>query len=203
MISKDAFIAANRFGLGPRPGELELIDKNPRMWLRNQIKSGIVTPPLLQNLASVAEIAETYMQNRRNRNRDVKKEFRRAQARAYHKSIYDRALNAIQSDTPFAERMVDFWSNHFTVSSAARKIIGPMAVAYETDAIRPHIFGSFENMLRGVTQHPAMLMYLDNHISMGQIPTWRPSQEAAKDVDGNAASMKIWPVRYWNCIRLV
>jgi uncharacterized protein (DUF1800 family) len=42
-----------------------------------------------------------------------------------------------------------------------------MSVAYETNAIRPHIFGTFENMLLSVTQHPAMLMYLDNHISMG------------------------------------
>ena len=63
-------------------------------------------------------------------------------------------------------RLVKFWSNHFTVSSA-RPFIAPLAGAYEREAIHPHIFGRFEDMLVAVTKHPAMLLYLDNVSSIG------------------------------------
>ena len=79
MISTEAFIAANRFGLGPRPGELQLIDKNPRDWLKRQITANAVKPPLLQGLTPASEIAQTYLKNRRNRNKNMKKDFRQAQ----------------------------------------------------------------------------------------------------------------------------
>ena len=65
------------------------------------------------------------------------------------------------------ERMVAFWSNHFTVSSAKR-IVGPAIPAYEREAIRPFVFGRFADMLKAVVRHPAMLAYLDNHLSMGE-----------------------------------
>jgi len=62
-----------------------------------------------------------------------------------------------------------FWSNHFTVS-LTRNIIGPAIPAYENEAIRPHIFGRFEDMLLGTAQHPCMLIYLDNVTSIGPRP---------------------------------
>jgi uncharacterized protein (DUF1800 family) len=186
MVSKDAFIAANRFGLGPLPLELSVIDKNPRAWLKRQIVVEQKTPPLLQNLPSVAEIMRIYVrnrqqgnrgqgnrqgncqgENRQGENRGSGMSFRQQQGRDYRNSIYARTLNVLQSSQPFAERMVSFWSNHFTVSNASRKIIGPIAVAYETDTIRPHIFGNFKDMLRAAIHHPTMLLYLGNHISMG------------------------------------
>ncbi len=40
----DAFIAANRFGLGPRPGELAAIGRDPRGWLRAQVKPAAPSP---------------------------------------------------------------------------------------------------------------------------------------------------------------
>jgi len=57
-----------------------------------------------------------------------------------------------------------FWSNHFCIS--ADKIIS-QAGAYEREAIRPHVLGSFSDMLQAVEGHPAMLFYLDNVESMG------------------------------------
>src|SRR5277367_5572595 len=38
-------IAANRFGLGARPGELRSVGADPRGWLSAQLKGG---PPLIQ-----------------------------------------------------------------------------------------------------------------------------------------------------------
>ncbi len=44
VADTDAFIAANRFGLGPRPGELAAIGRDPRGWLRAQL-TGAKKPP--------------------------------------------------------------------------------------------------------------------------------------------------------------
>ncbi len=77
-----------------------------------------------------------------------------------------RLLTATLTKRPFAERLAMFWSNHFTVSQvapASRGLVG----AFEREAVRPHIAGSFEDMLRATTHHPAMLRYLDNHKSVG------------------------------------
>jgi hypothetical protein len=64
----------------------------------------------------------------------------------------------------FAERLVWFWSNHFCVS--AEKVPN-MAGGYEREAIRPHVLGRYVDMLLAVEGHPAMLVYLDNFISIG------------------------------------
>ena len=40
MTSVAAFIAANRFGLGPRPRELAWVDGDPRGWVAAQITPG-------------------------------------------------------------------------------------------------------------------------------------------------------------------
>ena len=70
------------------------------------------------------------------------------------------------TDTPFMERLVRFWSNHFAVSldkGPARMYAAPM----EREAIRPHVKGRFADLLLAVETHPAMLRYLDNVQSIG------------------------------------
>ena len=42
-----------------------------------------------------------------------------------------------------------------------------MAGAYEREAIRPNVLGRFADLLQAVESHPAMLVYLDNVLSMG------------------------------------
>lgn len=77
-----------------------------------------------------------------------------------------RYRHAAVTSTPFVERLVHFWSNHFAVSidkGNARLYAAPM----EREAIRPHVLGRFEEMLLAVETHPAMLRYLDNVLSIG------------------------------------
>ncbi len=77
-----------------------------------------------------------------------------------------RFVTAASTKRPFAERIALFWANHFTVSLAknsARGLVG----AFEREAIRPHIAGRFEDLLRAAVMHPAMLRYLDNDQSSG------------------------------------
>ncbi len=66
----------------------------------------------------------------------------------------------------FRERLVWFWLNHFTVSLRRPEIAGVIN-AYIREAIRPHVTGTFHDMLLAVMNHPAMLMYLDNQGSIG------------------------------------
>jgi uncharacterized protein (DUF1800 family) len=42
-----------------------------------------------------------------------------------------------------------------------------IAGCMEREAIRPHVLGNFADLLLAVEQHPAMLLYLDNQLSMG------------------------------------
>ncbi|WP_027286004.1 DUF1800 domain-containing protein [Rubritepida flocculans] len=76
------------------------------------------------------------------------------------------AEHRLASTTPFADRLADFWANHFTVSR--RKVtVGGLAGPFEREAIRPHLNGRFADMLLAATRHPAMLLYLDNVDSIG------------------------------------
>lgn len=93
--------------------------------------------------------------------------FARRQGREYYAAaVGARANVAIASAAPFAERLVHFWANHFAVSADKLQVTG-LAGAFEFDAIRPHVMGSFGDMLHAVERHPAMLLYLDQAQSIG------------------------------------
>ena len=77
-----------------------------------------------------------------------------------------RLDSALTSDSPFVERLVHFWANHFAVSVDKLPVIG-LAGLLEFEAIRPHVLGRFSDMLLAVEQHPAMLVYLDQAQSIG------------------------------------
>src|SRR5439155_1973817 len=56
------------------------------------------------------------------------------------------------------------WENHFSVYSG--KMPSPEAlVVWDRDVLRPHAFGRFRDLLGAVAHGPAMLYYLDNHLS--------------------------------------
>jgi uncharacterized protein (DUF1800 family) len=83
---------------------------------------------------------------------------------------------ALNTRSPFLERLVHFWANHFAVSVDKLPIV-PMAGLLEFEAIRPHVLGKFSDMLIAVEQHPAMLLYLDQAQSIG--PNSRAGQFVA------------------------
>jgi len=96
-------------------------------------------------------------------------ELRRALVSGYDVFREDVALRtniAVTSNAPMIERMVHFWSNHFSVSIG--KVGTPHQVGnHEFGAIRPHVLGKFSDMLRAAVLHPAMLLYLDQYQSTG------------------------------------
>ncbi len=91
---------------------------------------------------------------------------RRAAQERYVALVGARTAAALASATPFAERLVHFWSNHFAVSADKLELVG-LAGTLELEAIRPHVMGRFADMLFAVERHPAMLLYLDQAVSVG------------------------------------
>ena len=77
-----------------------------------------------------------------------------------------KVLRAILSERQLQEVMTDFWFNHFNVylNKETDQIYTP---AYERDAIRAHALGKFRDLLLATAMHPAMLVYLDNWLSIG------------------------------------
>jgi len=72
-----------------------------------------------------------------------------------------KLTRSVYSERQLEEMMTDFWFNHFNVFFG--KGIDRFLVAdYEENAIRPHVFGKFRDLLGATAKHPAMLFYLDN-----------------------------------------
>jgi uncharacterized protein (DUF1800 family) len=197
-------IAANRFGLGARPGEIAQIGSQPRDWLRAQLAGA---PPLVAG-AELHSSAETLA-----RGMDVRRELRAAKRAAavergavaertssgsdtadsaeqanavaalmkvgqVYRPIYVAEASArfrqgVSTDRPFIERLTYFWTNHFAVSIDKNLVLG-LAGSLEREAIRPNVLGRFSDMLLAVERHPAMLLYLDNQMSVG------PHSQAAR-----------------------
>ena len=76
-----------------------------------------------------------------------------------------RLVRAVHAERQLEEVMTDFWFNHFNVFFG-KGIDRYLVADYERSAIRPHVFGRFEGMLRATAKHPAMLFYLDNWTSV-------------------------------------
>src|SRR4029077_14776737 len=74
--------------------------------------------------------------------------------------------NALTTQAPFRERLVWFWTNHFTIS-LRRGECAALAGAFVEEAIRPHVTRRIADILVAAMRHPAMLLYLDNVFSAG------------------------------------
>jgi len=144
MPSKETLIATNRFGLGASKTDIAHAASDPKKWLRDQINADQPIPEIFASQAdSVILLKESY-KARAIKIEVMKKNARKDIRKGFYKSLTARLTHQVQTQQPFAERLVMFWSNHFTVS-LTRNIIGPAIPAYENEAIRPHIFGRFED----------------------------------------------------------
>jgi uncharacterized protein (DUF1800 family) len=92
-----------------------------------------------------------------------------------------KLFRAVYSNRQLEEVLADFWYNHFNVfieKGSDRYLV----TAYERDAIRPHVLGKFEDLLRATAQSPAMLFYLDNWDSVGaQSPAGKRRQRGLNE----------------------
>ena len=72
-----------------------------------------------------------------------------------------KLLRAAMSERQLEEVLVDFWFNHFNVFIGKGQVRQYLTY-YEQNVIRPHVFGSFRDLLGATAHSPAMLFYLDN-----------------------------------------
>ena len=182
----NAAIAANRFGLGARPGEIEAARADPRGFLRAQIRAEGADQPQgdLGDSAQNLAVFESLRQARQQLKADGAANagpgaLKQVQIQVRDLAIEEMAARGrLAATTPaaFRERWTLLWSNHFTVS-ATKGTVAPIAGSFEREAIRPHVFGRFEDLLLASSQHPAMLLYLDQAASVG--PDSRAAQAAA------------------------
>ncbi|MET3667717.1 uncharacterized protein (DUF1800 family) [Caulobacter sp. 1776] len=185
LPSKDmmAAIAVTRFGLGARPGEIEAAKADPQGFLTAQIRrEGADIPQDGGETSAVRfEQMRAYQQQRKmerqKKDGEVDANTPSEKARAFvdaQRELRDkvgadflaRARLATNTPAAFRERWALFWANHFTVS-ATKQLTSVLIGPFEREAIRPYVFGSFENLLVASSTHPAMLTYLDQAQSIG------------------------------------
>jgi uncharacterized protein (DUF1800 family) len=177
-------IAANRFGLGARPGELASIGDHAREWLRAQL---LTPPPVLasaQLLPSAQTLAQAFELRREKQaagkarasagdsdaavaaQNDVQQKLSQFLRPIYVSEVNARFAQAVSTDRPLVERLTQFWTNHFAVS-IDKQLLAGLAGSFEREAIRPHVLGNFSDLLLAAETHPGMLLYLDNFQSVG------------------------------------
>ena len=198
----------NRIGFGPRPGDVEKVRAiGLQAYIDQQLHpERIADTPMEARLAGLTtlgmssrEIAEQFAQPALEARRERKQaagqtsRTRRArtrrcpnagaaagQSRAGRSSAQQKVLRAVYSERQLQEVLTDFWFNHFNVD--ARKGQDRfMLTEYERDAIRPHVLGTFRDLLEATAKSPAMLFYLDNWMSAdpnGRTTTGRCGREA-------------------------
>jgi len=182
-----AALAAHRFGLGE--ASLATVGSDPVAWLTAQIGAAEAQrgSGLTSGVDGVKRYAEFLRTQRQPQGtaavqgnsgegsmgsapgadmRPVEQQFGEYFRQIVQADVRARLATAALSTQPFNERLALFWANHFTVSVAkasARGVVG----AFEREAIRPHIAGTFSTLLKSVVHHAGMLRYLDNDNSVG------------------------------------
>lgn len=191
----DLRIAFQRFGLGLKPGQAAQLAGDPRAACLADIDSAraVLKDETLPSTARGIQIV-TEIEERRREMRQAQRQVAQAQARneagvmpqsagsvtpampdpdevrladVLAAEVKARFAHGLQTEIGFAERWVHFWSNHFCIALRRGNILRGIAGSYEREAIRPHVFGRFEDLLIAVETHPAMLHYLDQRQSIG------------------------------------
>jgi uncharacterized protein (DUF1800 family) len=183
-------IALNRFGLGARPADPQptdvkrlLLSQFERFEPRPQALADVpARAAVVQQLGDYMAEAKVERQAKRQMQPasmpvtpgkpgddlpDSAKKFLRQSIRDDYVVMNGARLSsALTTTTPFVERLVHFWANHFAISADKLPVVG-LSGLLEFEAIRPHVLGRFTDMLLAVEQHPAMLIYLDQAQSIG------------------------------------
>ena len=194
MIPSDKSVhALQRFGLGARPGDLDRVQRDPVGALQAEINRPRAILLSKQGLLSTAEAVRATDEDKAERRKRLAAEPNPAEdagamsapprrgkgmmerqqdalggaQEIYRDEVAARYEAAQRAECGFAERLVWFWSNHFAVSAVKGGRLRGTAGAFEREAIRPHVFGRFADMLLAVEQHPSMIMFLDNNLSIG------------------------------------
>ena len=185
--------ALNRLGFGPRPGQVEQIEKTGlENWIQAQLHPEKIEDPVvdarLAQLPSLGMSAATLLNEYPPQ--DIAAKRLGVKVEEYQKRLQEMArqpgganslpfkdpnqlvnemmaakiLRAAYSERQLSEQLCDFWFNHFNIF-AYKDLDRWYLIPYEREAIRPHALGKFRDLLEATAKSPAMLFYLDNSSS--------------------------------------
>ncbi|EWH09659.1 hypothetical protein DS2_11843 [Catenovulum agarivorans DS-2] len=171
-ISTETAIAYQRFGYGVNPNQT-LVESNHKTWLINQLKP-IFPDSSIWSLAKAYEYQAQYRKMRMEERKGNQSEAQMQQSDKFKKKFYQQsklasyysAQFAIETENGLQARLLDFFSNHFSVT-ASGNVMRALAPLLEIEAIAPNLTGKFSDLLLAVESHPAMLVYLNNEQSVG------------------------------------
>ena len=181
----------NRLAFGPRPGQVEQLARGGDAalwgWIVAQLDPGglddsavedVLSPlptrglsnaELLHEFPSLGEVAKARGVDLGNEEakRELQNDVDSDQlARRIDEDLETQKLvRAVESRRQLQEVLADFWFNHFNVD-IDKGDVRWLLTSYERDALRPHLFGHFRDLLGAVAHDPAMLFYLDNFQSV-------------------------------------
>jgi uncharacterized protein (DUF1800 family) len=165
----------NRLSFGPQPGDIErTTNLGVERYIQQQLNPSTIpessrlnsqlAPLKTQKLSSLQLLEQIKLVKTGQGQKptpEQRKAYRQEMRHVTEQAMQARLIRATESPRQLQEVMVDFWYNHFNVF--ANKGIDRLLVgAYEQEAIRPHAFGRFRDLIEATAQHPAMLFYLDN-----------------------------------------
>jgi uncharacterized protein (DUF1800 family) len=175
----------NRLGYGPRPADVARVrGMGVAAYLEQQLHPDRLPNPAVGEAlsgytvltASTAQLVNDYPQpSAELRQRAAQGDMTRRELRqlippgrrpaAITAQLQAAAVTrAVVSDAQLEEVLAAFWFNHFNVYSQ-KGAVRWMVPAYEREAIRPYVLGTFRDLVLATARHPAMLFYLDNWMS--------------------------------------
>ncbi|QKK03769.1 MAG: DUF1800 domain-containing protein [Pseudomonadota bacterium] len=96
--------------------------------------------------------------------------------RIFRELVTGTLIRQAFSQQQLYQRMVEFWSDHFSVAAAAG-VSGLLKAVEDREVIRPLAMGRFERLLQADARSPAMLYYLDNFNSTAEGPNENYARE--------------------------
>jgi len=185
--------ALNRLGFGPRPGQVEQIEKtgleiciqaqlHPENINDTEVNARLAQFPALG--LSAAQLLDQYppqdvaakrlgmkVEDYQKRLQDLAKQPGGANSLPFkdqneivNELMEGKIIRAIYSERQLSEQLSDFWFNHFNIF-VYKDTDRWYLIPYERDAIRPHVLGKFRDLLEATAKSPAMMFYLDNSSS--------------------------------------
>jgi uncharacterized protein (DUF1800 family) len=178
-----ALLALNRFGMGARPGDADIVAADPVAWILKSADgrgvSAITGVP--SGTERMAHIEALNKERREIREADAlarkslppgtdppppARPVLRDEGMLMGDDLRAMLVAVCLSNEPVKDRLASFWSNQLTVSSM-RGEVAALVVPYENEAVRPMLGGLFSDMLMASFVHPAMMLYLDAAQSFG------------------------------------
>ncbi|MBA2414429.1 MAG: DUF1800 domain-containing protein [Geodermatophilaceae bacterium] len=156
---------ARRASFGLTPGLLsEIVEQGPEEWLERQLDPGGIDDPEIDALLGAYPLlgkSAAQLQAALGEGGD-----RRL---AVNQLVELTLARQIWSRRHLLEVMVDFWSNHFNVTTPLGPTFATKPVE-DAAVIRRHALGTFDELLLADAQSPAMLIHLSNVDSRGDDP---------------------------------